>query len=108
LGALTVTSDAVDEARDESAATATPVLVEVGGPNATRMAFEALSRSGGGKVGMSGRYSFSDLAKRECRDDSGAVHHHTRAYMRDHAGELSRAARYRGRLAGGMMPFIRA
>lgn len=33
-----------------------------------------------------------DLKSRECRDEAGRTHHHTRTFLRDHAGELGALA----------------
>ncbi len=49
---------------------------------------EALTIGRDRKIGRSARYEVDELGSREYRDKMGQTHHHTRTFMRDHAGEL--------------------
>jgi hypothetical protein len=49
---------------------------------------EALTMRRGRRVGRSPGTKGDDLKSREYRDNRGQTHHHTRTFMRDHAGEL--------------------
>jgi hypothetical protein len=49
---------------------------------------EALTMRRGRRAGRSPGTKGDDLKSREYRDNTGQTHHHTRTFMRDHAGEL--------------------
>jgi hypothetical protein len=73
-----------------------PTLIEVktNHPDLAKEAAGVLLRSGGQQVGLVGQYGFADtdLKRREYRDETGQIHHHTHTYMLDHGHDQSSSA----------------